>query len=214
MTDSIKIKKPHNIDPFDKNFFGSMSNFFSDIDGIFDDAFKNFGFSSKIWNNKDFQKELDEKGHVYYGYSAKVGSDGKPDIQTWTNLKEPKKYGFIPKITGLDKNFTKRYLSSPPDQNFEIDPYIQIFDNTENKNIHILVELPGIAKTDIKLKKINTLLVLKASSGIRSYYKEIALKEEPEKIKSSYANGVLEIIVTPKPKLEVKDNIGEDIPIN
>jgi len=42
----------------------------------------------------------------------------------------------------------------------------------------------------------------------------LGLKEEPESIKTSYANGVLEIIVIPKQKPEVKDIKGEDIPIN
>ena len=145
-----------------------------------------------------------------YGYSARIGSDGKPNVQTWSNISHPERFGFTPKFGNFFEPNQKKYLESNKSKEIEYDPYIEFIHDKEAGVHKIIVDLPGIDKKDIKLKKKDNLLVLKATSEQRSYYKEIILDEPVESIKTSFKNGILEINLTPKKKREPENT---DIPI-
>ena len=206
-----KKKKDNKNDPFD-DFLSPFDDFFSEINDVFDKAFTSFGLDTNLWNNPGLQKELDDKGHVYYGYSARIGPDGKPNVKIWSNLPNPEKYGLKPQFV-WSENASQKFLESTGNMQEELDPYMEVIKDPEKKLIKIIVEIPGIKKEDLKLKKFNNMLIVKASSERRSYYKEIALKEDPESIKASYNHGVLEITVVPKKDLKMDDSKGENIPI-
>ncbi len=190
----------------DDDFFGpDFKNFFNSIDQAFDNAFKGFGFDNNLWNDKDFQNELKKHGHVSYGYSARIGSDGKPNVQTWSNIDHPERFGFTPRLGSFFEPFQRKYLESTRTEDFEYDPYVEFIHDKEAGVDKIIVDLPGIDKKDIKLKRKENLLVLKASSSQRSYYKEIILNKDVENIKTLFKNGILEISVTPKKKQELEE---------
>ena len=98
--------------PFDEDDFfrSNFSDFFDDIDRFFDDAFKEFGLDDDLWKNKDFQDELKKHGHVSYGYSARIGPDGKPSVKTWSNVDNPERFGFKPQMNNFlrTKDFAKQ----------------------------------------------------------------------------------------------------------
>lgn len=201
-------KRPFDDDDF---FRTKFSDFFDEIDRAFDDAFKGFGFDDELWNNKDFQDELKKHGHVTYGYSARIGSDGKPNVKTWSNVDNPERFGFKPQLNNLLRTPSSKYLGESTPEQVDYDPYIEFLTDKETNVTRIIVDLPGIDKKDIKLKKKGHLLVLKASSEQRSYYKEILLHDEVETIKTTFKNGILEITVTPRKNKEPAET---DIPID
>ena len=199
-------------DSFD-DFLSPFDDFFSEIDDIFDKTFSSFSFDTNLWNNPDLKKELENKGHVYYGYSARVGSDGKPNVKVWSNIPNPEKYGLKPRLSwNVDES--EKFLDSTNNLKEQLDPNMEVIKDPEKELIKIIIELPGVKKEDLKLKKFNNMLILKASCERRSYYKEIALKEDPESIKTKYNNGVLEITIKPKKQVKLDDTQGEDIAIN
>ncbi|RLI41135.1 Hsp20/alpha crystallin family protein, partial [Candidatus Bathyarchaeota archaeon] len=118
-------------------FFGSW--FFEDIDRMFremermmEEEFRTF--SSRL--PKDYVKErklpdgttIRELGPFVYGYSVKIGPDGKPEIREFGNVK-PSRFG--PRIKE------------------EREPLVDVVET--DSEVHVVAELPGVEKTDIKL---------------------------------------------------------------
>lgn len=81
-----------------------------------------------------------------------------------------------------------------------------------DKEVQVVVELPGVEKNDIKLRGTEKTMSISVDTPKRKYYKnlEMPVKVDPKTGKSSYKNGVLEVIVKKK-KEEPK---GEPIEID
>ncbi|MEM2093274.1 MAG: archaeal heat shock protein Hsp20 [Candidatus Bathyarchaeia archaeon] len=179
-------------------FFGSW--FFEDIDRMFREMEKAMEEEFKIFTSKvpkDYLRErklpdgsiVRELGPFVYGYSIKIGPDGKPEIREFGNVK-PSKFG--------------------PRVKEEREPLVDIVET--DKEIHIVAELPGVEKEDIKLHGTEDTLTISVETPQRKYYKEIKLpaKVKIKEAKTQYKNGVLEVIM---PKMEEGKPKGEPIKI-
>ena len=176
-------KKRRNKEPF----FGDIDEMFREMEKMMDEEMKNF--ADKV--PKEYVKErklpdgstVKELGPFVYGYSMKIGSDGKPEIQEFGNI--------------------KKGLKGAPQVKEEREPLVDIVE-TEG-DVHVVVELPGVEKTDIKLHGTDDSLTISVDTPHYKYYKEVEL---PVKVKiveahSSYKNGVLEVVI-PKAEAENK----------
>jgi len=179
-------------------FFGSW--FFEDIDRMFremekmmEEEFKSF--TSRL--PKDYIKErklpdgstVREFGPFVYGYSVKIGPDGKPEIREFGNVK--------PSVLG-------------PRIKEEREPLVDIVET--DREVHVVAELPGVEKNDIKLHGTEDTLTISVDTPQRKYYKEVKLpaKVDVKKAKTTYKNGVLEVRL---PKKEERKPKGEPIKI-
>ncbi|MCL4412236.1 MAG: Hsp20/alpha crystallin family protein [Candidatus Thermoplasmatota archaeon] len=131
-----------------------------------------------------------QPGSYVYGFTYRVGPDGKPVFQEFGNV--PKEYSSLP---------SPEYREPVTD-----------IQERENE-LDITMEIPGVDKSDISLDVQNSSLVVKVDKNDRKYYKEIELEEEvdQENIKATYSNGVLDIIVK---KASPKKSKGKKIPIS
>jgi len=80
--------------------------------------------------------------------------------------------------------------------------------------IRVVVELPGVEKSDIKLYGTDNSLTISVDTSQYKYYKEVELpaKIRTKEARSTYKNGVLEVVI---PKLEPLGNPkGEPINIS
>jgi HSP20 family protein len=181
--------------PFDKDpFFGDIDRIFEEMEKRMEEEFKSF--TDKV--PKEYVKERKlpdgstekEFGPFVYGYSMKIGPDGKPQIREFGNIKKTQK--------GL------------PQVKEEREPLIDIVD--ADNEIRIVVELPGVEKTDIKLHGTEDTLTISVDTPQNRYYKELKLpaKTNTREAKSTYKNGVLEIIL---PKTQPQKPKGEKIDI-
>ncbi len=182
--------------PFDKDpFFGDIDRIFREMEKMMEEEFKSF--TEKV--PKEYVKErklpdgstAKEFGPFVYGYSMKIGPDGKPEIQEFGNI--------------------KKGLKGPPQVKEEREPLVDVMES--NGEIRVIVELPGVEKTDIKLHGTENTLEISVNISQCKYYKEIQLpkKVKIKEAKSSYKNGVLEVIL---PKAEtLKKPKGEQIDI-
>ena len=162
---------------------------------MMDEEIKNF--TDKV--PKEYVKErklpdgstVKELGPFVYGYSMKIGPDGKPEIQEFGNI--------------------KKGLKGPPEVKEEREPLVDIVEN--DKEVRIVAELPGVEKTDIKLRGTEDSIDISVDTPLYKYYKEVQLpaKVHVKKAASTYKNGVLEVVL---PKLEPKETKGEPININ
>jgi HSP20 family protein len=117
-----------------------------------------------------------EYGPFVYGYSVKIGPDGKPVIREFGNMKP-----------GLATDKTPISLKD------RREPLVDVIE--DEGSIKVVAELPGVEKNDIKLLATLRGLTIKVDNPDRRYYKEIDFVSEIDrsKVKSSYRNGVLEV---------------------
>jgi HSP20 family protein len=180
---------------FDRDpFFGDIDRVFHEMEKMMDEEFKNF--TEKV--PKDYVKErkmpdgstVKEFGPFVYGYSMKIGPDGKPEIQEFGNV--------------------KKSLKGLPEVKEEREPLVDVVE-TENE-VRVVVELPGVEKTDIKLHGTEDTLEISVDTPHYKYGKEVHLptKVTVKEAKSTYKNGVLEVVF---PKVEVSTPKGEPIDI-
>ena len=164
------------------------------MEKMMENEFKNF--AEKV--PKDYVKErtlpdgstVKEFGPFVYGYSMKIGPDGKPEIQEFGNI--------------------KKSLKGLPQVKEERQPLVDVVET--NGEIRVVAELPGVEKTDIKLHGTEDSLEINVDTPHYKYGKEIELpaKVKVKEAKSTYKNGVLEVIL---PKVESSNPKGETIDV-
>jgi HSP20 family protein len=183
--------------PFFKDWgFDDIDKMFEEMEKMVEDEFKDF--TSRI--PKDYLRERKlpdgstarEWGPFVYGYSVKIGPDGKPEIREFGNVKPTK--GGLPQVQE------------------EREPLVDIVET--NGEIHVVAELPGVDKSEIKLSGTEDSLTIEVNNPQRKYFKEAKLpaKVKVREAKTSYKNGVLEVTF---PKLsDEKGATGEPINID
>ncbi|XES76665.1 MAG: archaeal heat shock protein Hsp20 [Candidatus Bathyarchaeia archaeon] len=172
-------KAPFGGDPF----FGDIDRVFREMEKMMEHEFKDF--TEKV--PKDYVKErklpdgstVKEFGPFVYGYSMKIGPDGKPEFQEFGNIKKSQK--------GL------------PQVKQEREPLVDVVET--GSEVRVVVELPGVEKTDIKLHGTEDSVEITVDTPQYKYGKEVMLpsKVRVHEAKSTYKNGVLEIVF---PKVE------------
>jgi HSP20 family protein len=144
-----------------------------------------------------------EVGPLVYGYSMTLGPDGKPQVREFGNVKSSGQLG----ITGTRGTATK---SSPQQVTAEREPLVDV--NTTDKEVKVVLEIPGVKKEDIKLSAYDEAVEVTANNPQRKYHKVIDLPKEanPKTAKSTYQNGILEITFSKKENAKPK---GKEIKI-
>lgn len=134
--------------------------------------------------------ELEYEKPFVYGFSMRVGPDGKPRIQQFGNTR--------PWTIGKEEEIGGR------------EPLTDIIE--DDKTISVTIEIPGVEKDDIELNTAENKLTISVDTPQRRYYKEVVLpsKVNPELAKATYKNGVLDIILE---KVVKKDKRGKKIQI-
>jgi HSP20 family protein len=106
-----------------------------------------------------------------FGFSMKVGPDGKPIIQ--------------------------RFGNPPMDEGAQITPSLEPLVDVveEDDEIIVVAEVPGVEKDEIKVRIKGTTLTIHADNPDRPYHKAIELpsRVQKEDAKSAIRNGVLEV---------------------
>lgn len=110
-----------------------------------------------------------------YGMTIRSGIGGIPAVERFGNIRETEKGPVVEEIR---------------------EPIVDVF-NEEGK-VLVVVELPGVDKSDIHLAVKDGLLVLKAQNKERKYSKEISLPVlvDSESLSFSYKNGILEVTLS------------------
>src|ERR1041385_1885265 len=173
--------------PFDEWFGKRRRSWFPDVDEMMremdkmmQEAFKNF--EQQVPKNLVKERKLDdgstvrEMGPIVYGYSVKIGEDGKPVVRKFGNINS-----FPGPLGGTFSVSEQR------------EPLIDIV--RDGDKLKIVAELPGVSKEDLRISANETSLAIESISGERRYHKRIDLPDpvDPSTGKSTYKNGILEI---------------------
>ncbi|WP_337860705.1 archaeal heat shock protein Hsp20 [Ferroplasma sp.] len=153
---------------------------------IFNDMYDEFGLDmrkinkemAKFWESM-MKGDANSKimGPYVYGFSYKVGPDGKPMFQEFGNVPGNK--------LGYKEGAQEDYR----------EPLTDI--NEDKDNVYITYELPGVEKSDINLVVNESNIEMKVDKGSRKYYKNIDLNApiDVDSVIAKFTNGVLDITI-------------------
>lgn len=128
-------------------------------------------------------------GPLVYGYSVTVGPDGKPIVREFGNVKP---------MLGT--------AGGGPQLTSEREPLADVV--TTDKEVKVVVEMPGISKEDIKVNAFeNKVEISTSEKAERKYHKIVELPPEADidSVKSNYRNGILEITFNKKARPKGKE---------
>lgn len=121
-------------------------------------------------------------GPLVYGYSVTIGPDGKPVVREFGNVKP---------MLGT--------AGGGPQLTSEREPLADVV--TTDKEVKVVVEMPGISKEDIKVNAFDNKVEISTSEKAeRKYHKIVDLPPDADidSVKSNYRNGILEITFSKK----------------
>ncbi|MGD2201408.1 MAG: Hsp20/alpha crystallin family protein [Candidatus Bathyarchaeota archaeon] len=132
-----------------------------------------------------------EYGPFVYGYSVKIGPDGKPIVREFGNIKPGPSGEGKPPLNLQDRR----------------EPLIDIIE--EDDQVKVLAELPGVEREEIQLYTEGHKLVINVETPERSYHKELEFPYEIDETASTstYRNGVLETLLKKKERREKGSHI-------
>ena len=141
-----------------------------------------------------------EIGPIVYGYSATIGPDGKPRVAHFGNVKS----------LGSSSDSGWRITPAGPQITAEIEPLVDMI--TSDKEIKVVVELPGVNKENIKVNSYDNSVEISANTSDRKYRRIVDLPPEADSqvAKCNYKNGILEIVFNKKQESKPK---GKEISI-
>ena len=121
-----------------------------------------------------------EYGPFVYGYSVKIGPDGKPIVREFGNLQPGTGGEGQPSLNLQDMR----------------EPLVDVIE--EENAVKVLAELPGVNKEDISLFLSDNVLTINVDTPERRYHKELSLPGEVDEssVRSTYTNGILETVLT------------------
>ena len=219
----MSIRDIDNYDLF-KRFFGSSGGNkgrgFFDLDPfrafeeMEEEMGKMFGQFQDIQTNapkeliREYQTpdgaKVREVGPLVYGYSMTIGPDGKPKVREFGNVKSSGHMGLT--------TSTSTGSGAKPSQQItaEREPLVDV--NTTDKEVKVVLEIPGVKKEDIKINAYGEAVEVTANNAQRKYHKTIELPKEAntDTAKSTYHNGILEITFSKRENAKPK---GKEIKI-
>jgi HSP20 family protein len=157
-------------DEFDR-LFKQMSSSFMNLDDVFE-ILKNAGNMS---------------GPIFYGYTMTTGSDGKPVVNEYGNVK--------PNMLPTQE---KR------------EPLIDTLVDEKEKTLKVVAEMPGVEKSDVNVVVgADKVIHIDAERGEKKYDVKVPIKHkvDPEPPKATYKNGILELVF----KLEDEKSNGTTV---
>ena len=189
--------------PFDEWFGKRRRSWFPDVDDMMkemermmQEAFKNL--EQQVPKNLVRERKLEdgstvrEMGPIVYGYSVKIGPDGKPEVRKFGNIDT------MPHLLGGGLSVKE-----------EREPLVDVIKGSED--VRVVAEVPGVNKEDLRVSADEGAVTIESATGSLRYYKKINLPDavDPKTAKSTYKNGILEVSI----KLKKKGDGGVSIKI-
>ncbi len=162
--------------------FGEDDEFFDYFNEVFEDMRKQM---EKLFSGA--LKDLETGKPYVWGYSFRIGPDGKPDFQQFGD-------------TGALKPWTTESRREPLTDVIE-----------REDSISITVELPGVEREEIGLSTTSKKAIIEVDNPERRYYKEVDLPSpvDPDSVKATFRNGVLDITL-----IKTKGDTGKRVSID
>ncbi|HII53458.1 heat-shock protein Hsp20 [Candidatus Micrarchaeota archaeon CG08_land_8_20_14_0_20_49_17] len=161
--------KPMYLDPFDE--FVRMRQ---EMERMMNEMVR-----QSIMDAKNLEKMAADPKTCVYGFSIRVGPDGKPVVREFGNIKPNSVNPANPAQSSLASD--------------EREPLVDVIP-TENEVV-VIAEIPGVEKHEIKLNSTTESLTISVNNPQRRYHRVVSLpcEVDPTGVVASYKNGVLEV---------------------
>ncbi len=138
----------------------------------------------------EVQRLSERRGPQVYGFSFRVGPDGKPVVTEFGNVKREKEVRPPEEMAGEEEAVG---TGSRERETEEREPLVDVF--RDRKGVNVIAEMPGVGEKDVQLSMKGKELEIRAE-GARKYYRKVELPEDvsQKKMEKKYRNGVLELV--------------------
>ena len=162
------------------SWFPDIDDMMKEMERMMQEAFRNA--EKQVPKNLVRERKMEdgstvrEMGPIVYGYSVKIGPDGKPVVRKFGNIDAfPNLLGGGMAVKG------------------EREPLVDVIKG--EGEIRVVAEVPGVAKEELKVTADENTVTIESVSGEQRYHKKIDLPEtvDPKTAKSTYKNGILEV---------------------
>jgi HSP20 family protein len=184
--------------------FGDLPRQFDEMqremERMFEDQFKEIESTAPKNLIREYQTpeggKVREIGPLVYGYSMTIGPDGRPKVREFGNVRPSSRLGAP--------------TSAKPLISGEREPLADI--TTTDKEVKVILEMPGVSKENIKINAYDTSVEITSNDPQKKYHRviEIPTEADIETVKSTYKNGILEIVFKKKEQTKPK---GKEIKI-
>jgi HSP20 family protein len=162
------------------SWFPDIDEMMKEMEKMMQEAFKNV--EQQVPKNLIRERKMEdgstvrEMGPIVYGYSVKIGPDGKPQVRKFGNIDA------FPNILGGGMAVKE-----------EREPLVDVIKG--EGEIRVIAEVPGVAKEDLKVSADENSVTIESLTGEQRSHKRIDLPEivDPKTAKSTYKNGILEV---------------------
>jgi HSP20 family protein len=168
---------------------------------VFNDKSSTSKYTSKEiirkYETSDGAGKIRKIGPIVYGYSMTIGPDGKPHLREFGN------------VGAISNKNVGQFIDDDIDNSQIFTERESLFDvTTTEKEVKIVLEMPGINEEDIKINTYEDEKVEIKTTDIsaRKYYKVVDLPKEANTDTSrfTYNNGILEITFDKKSSIKTK----------
>jgi HSP20 family protein len=177
---------------WNRDVFREFEDMRREIERMFEEQFRDIQSTAPKELVREYETpeggKVKEIGPLVYGYSMTIGPDGKPKIREFGNVRSPGGPGGV-----SAPGSTRAQLRA------EREPLADVV--TSDKEVKVVVEMPGIDKKDIKVNVYdNSVEIFTTDTSQRKYRRVVELPEETEleTARSTYRNGILEITFSKK----------------
>jgi HSP20 family protein len=172
-----------------------------DMERMLEDQFKGIESTAPKDLVREYQTpdgaKVREVGPLVYGYSMTIGPDGKPKVREFGNLRPSSRLGG-PRVGGSNASASAPLISG------EREPLADV--TTTDKEVKVILEMPGVNKENIKINAYDNTVEVKSEDPQRKYHRviEIPAEADVQTVRSTYKNGILEIVFNKKEQTKPK----------
>ena len=172
---------------FDSRYFADdLFTDFEEVEKEFEDIFMDIKAPKEIMIDYETQEDVGVGGFssFVYGYSMTVELDDKPRVSNRSSKKRK----------GVSKYHRPQITS-------EREPLAEV--NVYDKEVKVVLEMPGVSKEHIKIQTYKNSVEVSSDHPQRKYQViDIPRVADIKTIRSTYKNGILEIVFNKKEKLK------------
>ena len=176
---------------FDSRYFADdLFTDFEELEKEFEDAFMDIKAPKEIMIDFETQEDVgvEELSSFVYGYSMMVELEDKPHVRKYVSS------GSSKKRRGVSK-YNRPQITS------EREPLAEV--NVYDKEVKVVLEMPGVSKEHIKIMAYKNSVEVSSDHPQRKYQViDIPRVADIKTIRSTYKNGILEIVFKKKEKLK------------
>lgn len=167
-------------------------SFFGDFDDVFEriqeEMEENFRRAFEDFDEQKLEKLSKDPNAKVYGFSLRVGPDGKPQVHEFGNMKPIPELG----AQAPAKKGKKEQLQDVRE------PLVDVINHPET--VIVIVELPGVSEKHLHTSVKDGVLTIKVTDAQRKYFKKLELPKGivESSLKSKLNNGILEVVFKKK----------------